>query len=282
MNRTFATTAFIAALSMPIAVHAAPIVDTYVGGNEHGYGDVIGDSRFQVTSFEMTRSGANLHVVINTNFAGYGDDALFSGSTRTPASARRGIGYGDVFLSNNWTPNGTAPYKLDDHAHGTKWTYGFALDNRWSATGGAGRLYALNGATNDSNTLLSNDFLSSGTFRDGQVIATSGADNTIKIWESETGDQQRSIENFGRHVTGVQYIGETDNIFSSCGDKIARIHNAANGGLARNFGNVKTWLHTVAITPDSTIATAGDAAGNVYLWNGNNGQQLKVLGVIEQ
>lgn len=115
--------------------------------------------------------------------------------------------------------------------------------------------------------------------RDGQFIATSGADNTIKIWESETGDQQRTIENFGRHVTAVQYIGETDNIFSSCGDKLARIHNGSNGGLARNFGNATTWLHAVAITPDSAVAAAGDAAGNVYLWNGNNGQQLKVLSV---
>ena len=164
---------------MPIAAQAAPIADAYVGGNEHGYGDVIGDSRFQVTSFEMTRSGSNLHVVINTNFAGYGDDALFAAYTRTSASARRGIGYGDVFLSNDWTPFGAAPYSLDDHAHGTKWTYGFALDNRWSATGGAGRLYALNGATNDSNTLLSNDFLSGATFRDGQVIAVDQAARSV-------------------------------------------------------------------------------------------------------
>ncbi|MDA1232571.1 MAG: hypothetical protein O2856_17505, partial [Planctomycetota bacterium] len=115
--------------------------------------------------------------------------------------------------------------------------------------------------------------------RDGQVIATSGADNTIKIWDAETGDQRRTIENFGRHVTSVEYIGETDNIISSCGDKLARIHNASNGGLARNFGNATTWLHAIAVTPDSRIAAAGDAAGNVYLWNGTNGQQLKVLGL---
>ena len=179
MNRTFVTTAFVAALGMQIAAQATPVADTYVGGNEHGYGDVIGDSRFQVSSFEMSRSGTNLHVVINTQFAGYGDDALFAAYTRTTASARRGIGYGDVLLSNSWTPYGDAPYKADDHLHGTLWTYGFSLDNRWSATGGAGRLFALNGATNDSNTLLSNDFLSGATFRDGQVIAVDTAAHTV-------------------------------------------------------------------------------------------------------
>ncbi len=115
--------------------------------------------------------------------------------------------------------------------------------------------------------------------RDSQVIATSGADNTIKVWDAETGDQQRTIENFGRHVTSVQYVGETDNLISSCGDKLVRIHNAANGGLIRNLGDVATWLHAIAITPDNNIAAAGDASGNVYLWNANSGLQMHKLGL---
>ena len=113
----------------------------------------------------------------------------------------------------------------------------------------------------------------------GQIIATAGADNTVKVWESETGDQQRTIEGFPRHVTAIRYIGETDNIITSCGDKLVRMHNASNGGLARNFGEIKSWPHCVAITPDSNIVTAGDAAGNIYFWNGNNGQYLKTLSV---
>ncbi len=115
--------------------------------------------------------------------------------------------------------------------------------------------------------------------RDGLVIATSAADNTIKVWDAETGDQQRTIENFGRHVTAVSYIGETENIISACGDKLVRMHNASNGGLFRNLGGATTWLHAIAITPDSNVAAAGDAIGNVYLWNANNGQQLNVLGL---
>ena len=113
----------------------------------------------------------------------------------------------------------------------------------------------------------------------GQIIATAGADNTVKVWESETGDQQRTIEGFPRHVTAIRYIGETDNIITSCGDKLVRMHNASNCGLTRNFGEIKSWPHCVAITPDSNIVTAGDAQGNLYFWNGNNGQYLKTLSV---
>jgi hypothetical protein len=56
------------------------------------------------------------------------------------------------------------------------------------------------------------------------------ADDSVKVWNSETGDQQRTIATFRRHVTAVQFIGESDNIVTSCGDKQMRIHNAANGG----------------------------------------------------
>ena len=115
--------------------------------------------------------------------------------------------------------------------------------------------------------------------RDGQLLASAGADNTVKVWNAETGDQQRTIETFRRHVTAVQFIGETDNMVTSCGDKQMRIHNAVNGGQVRIFNTPTSWLHTVSATPDNAVVAAGEAGGNVYLWNGNNGQQLRVLGV---
>jgi WD40 repeat protein len=113
---------------------------------------------------------------------------------------------------------------------------------------------------------------------DGESIATSAADNTIKLWEAETGDQSRTInQQLSKHVTAVQFIGDTNNIISSSGDKRVRIHNGNNGAIARNFSNVEAWLHCVAVTPDSNIVAAGDASGTVTIWNGTNGQLLKTL-----
>ena len=54
----------------------------------------------------------------------------------------------------------------------TNWSYAFSLDDRWGNNGGTGSLYSLTG----DGTLLSEDFLSRGIFRDGQEVAvnTSG------------------------------------------------------------------------------------------------------------
>lgn len=150
-------------------VQAAPytIADGYVGGDDHGYGDVIGSSLFEIKGMDINLVGTQLDVKVYTNYAGYGDNKLFYRYTNDPG----GIGYGDLFLSSSWDPHGAAPYSDDDNSNGTVWTYGFALDNRWSASGGQGVLYKLTSGDNDADALLSEDFLKAATFRDGQEIA---------------------------------------------------------------------------------------------------------------
>jgi WD40 repeat protein len=115
---------------------------------------------------------------------------------------------------------------------------------------------------------------------DGETIASAAADNTIKLWQTETGDQQRTInQQLTKHVTAVNFIGDTGDIISSSGDRRVRSHRGSNGGIARNFSQAKAWLHCVAVTPDNTVVAAGDAGGTVTIWNGTNGQTLHELEV---
>ena len=161
------------------------IVDHYIGSDAHSHGDVIGStSNFQITSMDVSLSGNMLSVSILTSFAGKGDDHLFDSLT-----GNKGIGYGDLFLASSWTPYGSQPYGSDNTYTGTAWTYGFALDDRWmhENTAGSGTLYRLNSASYDNNTatnnnpdaLLSEDFLTGGTFRNGQEVAVDTSEQNI-------------------------------------------------------------------------------------------------------
>ncbi|MCA8989676.1 MAG: hypothetical protein KDA78_18660, partial [Planctomycetaceae bacterium] len=154
------------------------------------------------------------------------------------------------------------PQAHDDVIYSAK----FSPDGRRIATGGADKylrtfdlesgqqLHRFEGHT---NYVLGVDWKG-----DGQVIVSAGADHTVKVWEAETADQQRTIENqFASHVTSIQYIGETDSIITSCGDKLVRFYNASNGGLERNLGDIQVWPNCVACTPDRSIVAAGDASG---------------------
>lgn len=186
------------AVAMMQTAHAVPttILDTYMGGDDHGHGDVIGSAnKFDIHSMGVERTGNMLSVSINTNFAGRGDDGLFSGIT----SNGRGIGYGDLFLSNSWTPFGTAPYQQDNFSNGTSWSHAFSLDDRWS-DGGTGSLYSLNG--DGSDILFSENLMSGGIFRNGQAVAVDSA-NKQALTGGISWDVASSSINFMFDLTGT-------------------------------------------------------------------------------
>lgn len=172
---------------------ALPVTDEYIGGQSHGYGDVIGESwLFDVHSAEVSLSGTQLTLSVHTNFAGRGDDGLFAGYT----AGRRGIGYGDLFLAGAWTPQ--TPTSQDDHANGTLWSYGFSLDDRWMSSGtGSGTLYALGSGDNAADALLSDDFMTGAVYRNGQEVAV----NTASAGVSAVGSGSWTIDAINRLVT---------------------------------------------------------------------------------
>ena len=209
-------------LSFAQSAQATPtnIIDTYIGGNDHNYGDVIGSTaNFDISCMDVEITGNILSISINTGFAGKADNHLFDSVT-----SGNGIGYGDLFLSSSWSPFGSAPYLDDDSSTGTVWEYGFSLDNRWmnEALAGSGTLYSLNSGDNDADALLSQDFLTGATFRDGQEIAVDTLNGDITaIAGSSSWNITEGKVNFLIDLTGTA-LASSDSIAMhwgmSCGN----------------------------------------------------------------
>lgn len=165
----FGAIALFAAMSARAGGISDTGVNAYWGSDSHGYGDVIGGSSYDIQGATITRVGNVLTIAIATSFAGHAgmDSNIVPG----------GIGYGDVFLAQAWNPyGGDAHHAGDNDNNGTLWSYGFALDNRYSNTGGSFKLYQLNGKTNDANVLDSENFMncyqgSNCVYRNGQATA---------------------------------------------------------------------------------------------------------------
>ncbi len=183
------------------------VSDNYIGANDHGWGDVVGSvEKFDVMGLDVMLTGSMLSVNIYTHFAGRGDDGLFSDYT----AGNTGIGYGDLFLSVGWNPYGDAPYVDDDNSNGNKWSYGFALDDRFMAASdaGTGMLYSLDGASNADNILMSDDFLTGATFRNDQEVAVNiGGDVTALNAGSWSIDAANNLINFQVDLAGTSLLG---------------------------------------------------------------------------
>lgn len=219
MTRMFsAICALLAAGAAPI-VQAGSISDVgtnaYYGSN--GSGDVIGASTYDISGAVITRVGSVLTITISTNFAGNAgiEGALATTPPAGEPAGRTGIAYGDVLLSDVWTPKvvaGDTHYLSDNATTGTKWKWGFSLNDRWSNTGGTFKLYTLNG-TNAQNLNTSNDFINCTgcTYRQGQAVAV---DKTATAYVTNTGgttgtwtvDDPNNTITFRLDMTGTSLI----------------------------------------------------------------------------
>lgn len=154
---------------------AAPVVitDTYIGSDDHGYGDVIGAaSEFDIQSMEVDLVGTTMTVTVNTNFGAGNGLGTFPSYTTTTYGQGKGIGFGDLFLSSTgWDPHGSAPYMADDYTTGTVWDYAISLADRWNGVSSAATLYQLHTANGNTDVLRSEQFVKNAIFRNGQEVA---------------------------------------------------------------------------------------------------------------
>ena len=184
------------------------VTDVYWGAVDHNYEDVIGDeNKFGISKAVVELTGTILNIDIYTNFAGLGDDNEFSGYTLSG----NGIGYGDLFLNKSWDPFGTPTnYVEDNSTNGTNWSYGFAVDNRWwdgtDSTGGTGSLYSIS-----NPILLSEDFMTGATYRNGQEVAVGSIDSssspiTTGSWSINETDPNNKFISFSIDIGGTDLI----------------------------------------------------------------------------
>jgi hypothetical protein len=191
------------ATATPTTVYDSGSSINYVGADNHGYGDVIGNTNdFEISKAVVEINGNTLRVDIYTNFAGKADLGLFSGYTKDG----KGIGYGDLFLSSTWAPYGSPSYLEDYNVNGTTWSYGFALDNRWwdgtGTTYGFGALYSIT----NTDILLSDDLMSGATYRNGQEVAVDITGLTSVATGSWSIDETNNFISFLVDISGTGLI----------------------------------------------------------------------------
>jgi WD40 repeat protein len=115
---------------------------------------------------------------------------------------------------------------------------------------------------------------------DGKLLASCGADNVIKIWDYEKGEQVRPINNaHAKQITRLVFIGKTPTFLTCSEDQTVKKWNITNGNSAppANFPGATDVLYAVAASPDGQLVASGGEDGVVRLYNGTNGQLFKAL-----
>lgn len=112
---------------------------------------------------------------------------------------------------------------------------------------------------------------------DGQTLASGSADETVILWDVESGQQVRALEGHTGRVLDVAFSPDGQTLASGSTDNTVRLWRIADGTLLRSMEGHTEGVWSVAFSPDGqTLASASDD-GTVILWGVENGQQLQIL-----
>jgi WD40 repeat protein len=108
---------------------------------------------------------------------------------------------------------------------------------------------------------------------DGKMLASAGADAVIKFWDYASGDQVRATQPpLDKEATSIAFIGLSNQLISSWGDRSVRLCDADDAKFKRDFKGATDFLYAAAVTPDGKTVIAGGQDSTLFEWNLEDGK----------
>ena len=97
-------------------------------------------------------------------------------------------------------------------------------------------------------------------------LSSGSADETVKVWDVETGKAERTISGLKSEVTKLRYVGRDDRIAIACGDGSFRVYRTDDAKREINVKLPGGYLYTLG----------GDQEGTRFVVGGSSGQAVVV------
>jgi WD40 repeat protein len=104
---------------------------------------------------------------------------------------------------------------------------------------------------------------------DGALVATAGADGTVRMWASTDGRLLRTLQTADR-LTGARFSPRGDLLVTSATGGLVRIWDARSGALLRTL-ELPAAVNAAAVSPDGTLLVTASADGLARIWELGSG-----------
>lgn len=111
--------------------------------------------------------------------------------------------------------------------------------------------------------------------QDGTRVASGSRDNTVRIWDVQSGTLLRTYDN-GESVTSVAFSPDgTQLVFGSIDDTV-RLWDLDTGEIIHTMSGHTDNVLSVAFSPDGTRILSGASDSTVRVWDANSGETVSV------
>jgi cytochrome c/WD40 domain-containing protein len=114
---------------------------------------------------------------------------------------------------------------------------------------------------------------------DSTRLACAGTDNTIRIFDAQSGNLQLSIEQHADWVTSVAFSADGSNIVSASRDKTVRIFDTATGELETTYTGHTEPVFAASFSIDPKYALSGARDRKIHIWEIKDGKKAGDLAI---
>ncbi len=111
---------------------------------------------------------------------------------------------------------------------------------------------------------------------DGSVLASGGGDNSVRLWDPETGDLKRTLKGHPNGVHSLAFSLDGKTLASGGGDNSVRLWDPETGDLKRTLNCGSRCSGAIAYSPDGKTLAVGIAEG-IQLWNAETGELNRTI-----
>ena len=108
-------------------------------------------------------------------------------------------------------------------------------------------------------------------------IASGSSDNTVRIWDAESGKLIKTLEGHTSSVNSVAWSPDGKYIASGSSDNTVRIWDAESGVLIKTLAGHTGAVYSVAWSPDGMYIVSGSYNKAVRVWDAWSGKLIKTL-----
>jgi WD40 repeat protein len=112
---------------------------------------------------------------------------------------------------------------------------------------------------------------------DGKHAISGSWDNTLRIWDIESGEEIQTLEGHTSEITAVAVTPDGKHAISGSKDNTLRVWNIQSGEEIQTLEGHTNRVYAIAVTPDGKHAISGSEDNTLSVWDIKNGEEILTL-----